>query len=139
MFGALLIEAASVLFLVKNNNTEAGDSDNTDPEFEEKHFTLVAVWSASTSLAIVVLSMTFIALLNRPLDKPNTLVINSRWIRLAPRFPAVVLIMCLPLIKNLTGSAWCGGACVVLWLVYLWETFAGLEKDWKFFQPKDEE
>jgi len=141
MFGALLIVAASVLFLVKNDSTEAAaiHSDSTDPASEQRHFTLLAVWSASTSLAIVVLSMTHIALLNRPLDKPNTLVVNSRYIRLAPRIPAIVLIMCLPLIHNFTGSSWCGGASIILALVYMWESFAGLEKDWKFFQPKGED
>lgn len=141
MFGALLIVAASVLFLVKNDSTEVAaiHTDATDPQSEQRHFILLAVWSASTSLAIVVLSMTHIALLNRPLDRRNTLVINSRYIRLAPRIPAIVLIMCLPLIHNLTGSLWCGGASIILAIVYIWESFAGLEKDWKFFEPKDEE
>jgi len=141
MFGALLIVAASVLFLVKNDSTEAAaiHTDATNPQSKQRHLTLLAVWSASTSLASVILSMTHIALLNRPLDRRNTLVINSRYVRLAPRIPAIVLIMCLPLIHNLTGSWWCGGASTILAIVYTWESFAGLEKDWKFFQPKNEE
>ncbi len=82
--------------------------------------------------------MTCVALLHRSLDKPNTLVVNSRWIRLAPRVPAIALIMCLPLM-NLTGSSWCGLACIVTYVVFLWEVFAGMEKDWKWLQPKDNE
>lgn len=82
MFGSLLIVAASILFLVKNDSTEAAGLHTgfTDPETEQRHSTLLAVWSASTSLATVLLNMTSIALLNRPLDKPNTLVVNSRYI-----------------------------------------------------------
>lgn len=81
--------------------------------------------------------MMCVALLHRSLDKPNTLVVDSRWIRLAPRVPAIVLIMCLPLM-NLSGSAWCGFACIVIYVVFLWEAFAGLEKDWKWIQTEGE-
>jgi hypothetical protein len=130
MFASLLILAASVLFLVKNDTTQAS---------QENHVTRYAIWSASTSLAIVMFSMTCIALLNRALDKPRTLVINSRWIRVAPRIPAIVVIMCLPLVENLAGQTWCGAVSFTLWLVFLWEMITGLEKGWKFFEPKDEE
>jgi hypothetical protein len=66
------------------------------------------------------------------------LVVSSRWIRLAPRVPAIILIMCLPLM-HLTGSTWCGLATIIVYVVFLWESFAGLEKDWRWFEPKDEE
>jgi hypothetical protein len=141
MFGALLILASSVLFLVKNDKTQAAavSTEPNDLGSQKRHVILYAVWSASTALSVVIFSITFIALLNRPHDKPKTLVINSRWIRLAPRIPATVAIMCLPLIKDLTGSSWCGGVTLTVYAVFLWELVAGLEKDWKFFQPKDEE
>jgi len=138
MFGALLILAASVVFLVKNDKVKAtGETDGTAPESEAKLATRHAVWSASATLSITLLSMMCVALLHRSLDKPNTLVVDSRWIRLAPRVPAIVLIMCLPLM-DLSGSAWCGFACIVIYAVFLWETYAGLEKDWKWIQTKDE-
>jgi hypothetical protein len=138
MFGALLILAASVVFLVKNDNVQTtSDADVADPEADVKRATHYAVWSASTSLAITLFSMTGVALLHRSFDKPDTLVINSRWIRVAPRFPAMALILCLPLMQ-LSGSSWCGLASLVIYVVFLWEQYAGLEKDWRWFQPKEE-
>jgi hypothetical protein len=141
MFGAFLILAASVLFLVKNDTTlaAAGNLEPTDPQSEESHVTRSAIWSASVSLAIVMFSMTCIAVLNRALDKPKTLVINSRWVRLAPRLAAIVFIVCFPLIKNITGASWCASVSVTLWIVFMWEMAAGLEKGWKFFEPQGKE
>jgi hypothetical protein len=139
MFGALLILAASVVFLVKNDTVNTAiETDVTDPESDVKRATHYAIWSASTTLSITLFSMTCVALLHRSLDKPNTLVINSRWLRLGARVPAIIVIMCLPLM-NLSGSSWCGLATIVIYVVFLWEAFAGLEKDWKWFQPKDHE
>lgn len=39
---------------------------------------------------------------------------------------------------NLSGSTWCGFACIVIYAVFVWEAFAGLEKDWKWIQTRDE-
>jgi hypothetical protein len=146
MFAALLILAASTLFLVEHRDERiisslAVRSTSIEPESEapeDAYYVLCALWSASIALAVVLFSMTHIALLNRSLDKPKTLVVSSRWVRLAPRIPVIVVIVCLPLIKNLNGSSWCGGAVVVLYLLFTWEWLAGLEKNWTFFEPKDE-
>jgi len=132
MFGALLILAASVVFLAKNENITTPHLDSattTDSEAEAESYILKATWSASTTLAMVLFSMTSIALLNRPLDKPNTLVINSRWIRLAPRLPAIVVILCLPVIHGLSGGEWCAASCVLIYMVFFWELIAGLESN----------
>jgi hypothetical protein len=139
MFGALLILAAAVLSLVQHNNSnsETVETDLEGPEAEERNILRHALWTASSSLSIVLVAMTHIALLNRPLDKPKTLVINSRWIRLAPRIPAIVLIMCLPLF-HLSGWSWCGLAPLILYIVFLWEFFAGMERGWKWFESKAE-
>lgn len=83
--------------------------------------------------------MTIIALLNRPLDKSKTLIVNSRWIRLAPRVPAIAVLICLPLFDNLSGAGWCGGVTTTLYVVFLWEYFAGMEKNWTVMEPKDGE
>ena len=82
--------------------------------------------------------MTAIALLNRPLDPPKTLVINSRLLRIAPRLPITVVIICLPLFPNMSGSIWCAAAVSLLYAVFLWEWFGGLEKDWKVFEEEEE-
>ncbi|KUJ19158.1 uncharacterized protein LY89DRAFT_683088 [Mollisia scopiformis] len=146
IYAALLILAASVLFLVEHpgekvsTTTSAEVSSETDPVSTEDlpHFTLYALWSASISLSSTIFAMTVAALLNRPLDKPKTLLINSRWIRLAPRLPAVALIICLPLFKSLTAGAWCGASISILYGVFLWEWMAGMERNWQLIEPKEE-
>lgn len=147
MFGALLFLDASVLFLVKNRSArftdpalESRQEDSSAEETPEEvgRFAHYALWVASINLGLVMTCMTCIALLNRNLDPPKTLVVNSRLIRLAPRLPATALIICLPLIPNITGSIWCGAVVSLLYGVFLWEWMAGLERDWKFFEPKDE-
>jgi hypothetical protein len=82
--------------------------------------------------------MTSIALLNESLDHPKTLVVNSRLLRIAPRLPAIVFITCLPLISGLDGAVWCGAVVATLYAVSIWEWLAGLEKNWKFIEPKEE-
>jgi hypothetical protein len=145
IFAALLILAASVLFLVQHPGAKvsaitasevSAETDSLSDE-EVNHFVLYALWSASISLCSAIFGMTLVALLNRPLDKPKTLLINSRWIRLAPRLPAVALIICLPLIPNLDAGIWCGAATSTLYVVFLWEWIAGLEKNWKLIEPKE--
>jgi hypothetical protein len=147
MFHALLILAASILFLVQHTNatadvtpgiTERAMSETVTPEAEAR-FTDAALWSSSASLGVVLFTMTSIALLDRPLDKPKTLIINSRIIRLAPRVPAIVVICCLPLIDGLSGGAWTGGAAAILYIVYMWEWIASLEKGFALYEKRPED
>jgi len=105
---SLLTLAASVSFLIDHLDIEAGPEAVTeavtDGESSEIIRSVVYVlWSASVSLAITIISITGLALLNRSLDPPKSLVINSRLIRLAPRVPAVAVILCLPLFSGLRG------------------------------------
>jgi ABC-type Fe3+-siderophore transport system permease subunit len=145
MFGSLLILAASILFLIKTTENPTAEitaretsAEASSPEAEHKYIRY-ALWSASVTLALVISCMTSIALLNRPLDKPKTLLVNSRWVRLTPRIPGMAAIMCLPLFKSVTGAGtWCGAAVVTLYIIFFWEWVAGLERDFKFFEGKDE-
>jgi hypothetical protein len=143
MFGALLILAASTLFLITHQDETippsiaAKRSETTPTVTEEKlNGILYAIWSASISLGSVLICMTCITLLNRSLDKPRTLIINSRWIRLGLRIPITAVIVCLPLISNLTASRWCGAAVCLLYGMFLFEWVAGLERDWQFLESK---
>jgi hypothetical protein len=147
MYEGLLTLAASILFLVQHTNatadvtpgiTERATSETLTPE-EEARFTNYALWSASASLGIVLFTMTSIALLDRPLDKPKTLIINSRLVRLAPRVPAIVVICCLPLIDGLSGGAWTGGAASILYIIYIWEWIASLEKGFTLYERRLED
>jgi hypothetical protein len=149
MFGALLFLDSSVLFLVKNRGAssiqealearqENSSESATESPAEVGHFAHYALWVASISLGVTMTCMTGIALLNRNLDPPKTLVINSRLLRIAPRLPATIFIICLPLIPGMNGGNWCGAAVSLLYIIFLWEWLAGLERDWRFFEPKDE-
>ncbi|CZR61497.1 uncharacterized protein PAC_11394 [Phialocephala subalpina] len=149
IFAALLILAASVLFLVEHPGARTSTETTTTteaaakrqesellPESEVPHFTLYALWSASIALGTTIFGITIIALLNRPLDKPKTLLVNSRRIRMAPRLPAIALIVCLPLFKSLNAGSWCGVSTSILYVVFLWEWMAGMERNWQILEPK---
>jgi hypothetical protein len=150
MYEGLLILAASVLFLVKHTDataevaiegagvTKRAASETLTPE-EEARFTSYAMWSASASLGIILFTMTSIALLDRCLDKPKTLIINSRLVRLAPRLPAIVVICCLPLIDGLSGGGWTGAATAILYILFSWEWLASLEKGFTLFERRLED
>jgi hypothetical protein len=145
LFATLLLLAASVLFVVENDFVSTSKMDSalakleseTESLEETSLFTKRALWSASGSLSIVILTMTAIALLNRPLDKPNTLIVNSRWLRLAPRVPAIAIICCLPLFPHMSSTLWCGAATSILYVIFLWEWMSGMERDWKVLEPKE--
>ena len=145
MFGSLLCLDAAILFLVQNYHASltAASQKRQETSSDSKPADLAhsierALWTASCSLAVTIIAMTSIALLNRPLDPPKTLVINSRLIRIAPRLPATVIIVCLPFIPGVDGSTWCSGAVSLIYCVFLWEWCGGLEKDWKVFESKYE-
>jgi hypothetical protein len=143
---------ASVLFLIKNrganlitdsSSLEARQEGSSTPETAEEEvmigrFAHYALWVASVTMGQVMFCMTAISLLNRNLDGPKTLVINNRLLRIAPRLPATAFIVCLPLIPGMNGAIWCGATTSVLYGVFMWEWIAGLEKDWKLFEPKEE-
>jgi len=135
MFGGLLFLDASVLFLAKNYGQPLVKGAQAT---EVAHFVASALWVASSALIVTVACMTGIALLNKSLDHPKTLVVNSRLLRMAPRLPAAIFIICLPLIPELDGGQWCGAVVATLYATFLWEWLAGLEKNWKFIEPKEE-
>lgn len=146
MFGSLLCLDSSSFYLVEHLTTKFSDTkseaEDSNPEESAEvtaHYFLYALWTASISLAVTLFCMTHVALLHRPLDPPKTLVINSRLLRLAPRFPATVIIICLPLFKNMSGAVWCGAAVSILYIIFCFETFAGMERDWRFLEPKNEQ
>lgn len=80
--------------------------------------------------------MTCIALLNRPLDGPKTLLVNSRWVRLMFRLPVIVVIVCLPVIRGMNGPWWIGATVLLLYPLFLYEWVSGLETGWKFIESK---
>ncbi len=146
IFGALLLFDASVLFLLKNSATsisatvpirDDSSSDSGTDTADVGEFISYALWTASFSLSITIGCMTGIALLNRPLGPPDTLVLNNRLLRIGPRLPIIIIVMCLPLIEHLSAGTWCAITVCSLYIVFLWECFCGLKKNWTVFE-KDE-
>jgi hypothetical protein len=146
MFSSLLILAASILFLVEHQglSTSPSPSEPAAPERRAEESvmepvpkeSIFAIWSASVNLSLVILFMTSIALLNRSLDKPKTLLVSSRWIRMAPRIPLMAVICCLPLIEPLPSAEWFGITCSCMYGLFMWEWVAGLERHWQLLEPK---
>lgn len=143
-FASLLLCSVSNFHLVAHYSDAlngAGEdtlSDGDDDGIEYRHHLKEAFWTSSICLAVTLASMTCITLLNKPLDKPKTLVINSRYIRLAPRLLGIVVIVCLPLFSTIDGAKYFGAQLVVMFMLFLWEWFTGLEREWKWFESREE-
>jgi hypothetical protein len=72
----------------------------------------------------MILSITAKVLLSQLLDPPGTLIINNRYVSMAPRGLACVVIMCLPFIWNIPVYAFMGAVSGVVMPVIPWEYFA---------------
>ncbi len=57
---------------------------------------------------------------------------------MAPRLPAIAFIVCLPLFRSMDAAHWCGAATAILYGVFLWEWFVGMERNLKVLEPKGE-
>ena len=55
--------------------------------------------------------MTLKSLLNRCLDTPGTLLVDNRYLRMAPRAVVCVIVICLPAIEDISPYTFLG----VLW------------------------
>lgn len=117
----------------KREVVSAAEEAPEDSPTEESY----AMWSASVALAIVLFSMTVITLLNRPVDKEGTLVVNSRWVRLGLRMPVTVVILCLPVMDGMMPSLWFGCVVPLLYALFLYEWITGLEKGWRIIEPRE--
>lgn len=101
------------------------------------HHTLrIATVTAFMSLAVILFTQTALALLNKPLDKPKTLLVNSRYIRLAPRVLAVVALFVMWVCDWQDPNAIIGFMALVCWLVFAWEANVGRERGGGIFEPK---
>lgn len=96
----------------------------------------VAAVTVCISLAVVLCMTLLIALASRPVDRAQTLVINNRLIRLAPRALAIVFCALIWLVDFPDPLELLGTLASVMAIVVLWEWHTSLEKDWKWVQTK---
>lgn len=132
---------SSIMFLLRFEaqqpyNELAKEQTEKIPEEEMPVFVQSAVWSAAVSLAIMLVSMTIIALLDKPLDPPGTLRINNRYARLSGRLVYIVIILCVPAKWEINPTLFLGIAGVLMTLVVYWEFTSSLEHGGGIFEPK---
>lgn len=88
------------------------------------------------SLAISLFAMLGIALLNRPVDARRTLIVNNRFVRMAPRTAAIAVFAVVWYADIRTPIFVLSMITWVLAAVYFWEWHTGLEKGWQVFEPR---
>ena len=137
LFAALLSFVASVMFILQHQY-ERNDQQNQETLSEEEiqRYLYRAIWTCATSLAIINFSMLVLALLDQPLDKPGTLRVDNRYIRLAGRIVYIIIILCVPSTPHLSPSLFLGiaGIGVVFLTIYEWN--ACLERGGGFIEPR---
>lgn len=138
MFGSTLILGVSLTYLIQNLHTNAIDpSGGGDGEAHKLAMSIYsAKWIASSTLAIILFNQTKIALLNRPLDGPHTLKVNSRYLRLTPRVVAGIVVLCLPISRQMDGGLYIGIVSLLLIPVLIWEWTASLDYGGGLVEPK---
>lgn len=141
LFASLLTFVAAVMFILRHQNEQNYSQQQlkSQPELTPEQvtsYTYNAVWTCASSLSIIVLSMLGLALLDKPLDKPGTLRVDNRYVRMGGRVVYILIILCLPIKKNINPALFLGiaGAGLVLLTIYEWNS--SLEVGGGFIEPK---
>lgn len=117
-------------------NEDAKEQEEKIPEDEMPSFIHSAIWCTAVSLSVMLLSMTIIALLDKPLDPPGTLRVNSRYARLSGRAVYTVIILLVPIKKDINAYLFLGIAGVMMVCLVYWEFISSLERGGGVFEPK---
>ncbi|TID24910.1 60S ribosomal protein [Venturia nashicola] len=137
LFASFITLSSSVLFVLQvSDGTEEGTEGETVKGEKTAALVYRAIWNIAGSLALIVLSMTFQALADRPLDPPGTLLLNNRYIRLCSRVIYILVITLIPLKVGVAVTTFLGICGVGLSLVVWWEYIVCLEQPAKFLEPK---
>ena len=137
MFGSTVILGVSVGFLIQHHDTSSQTARDSDSESGSRLAAAIysAKWSVSSTLLIILVCLTLIALLNRSLDSHGTLKVNSRYLRLLPRLITAVIALCLAIDRTLTPYSFLGILTLILLLCLIWEWTASLESGGGFVEP----
>jgi low temperature requirement protein LtrA len=139
MFASLLTFVASVMFILRHQNLQNYSQQKTESKLtpeEVTSYTHNAIWTCASSISIVVLSMLALAFLDIPLDKPGTLRIDNRYIRMGGRVVYITIIMCVPIKTNIDPAVFLAVAAAGLVALTMWEWNSSLEKGGGFIEPK---
>ena len=116
-----------------------GPRDSSSSAAEQQYELRTALWTSSISLALALTTMTLATLMNKSHDKPKTLLIDNRLVRLLPRVLVIIATLCIPIRKTLSGDSWLVSNFAMMWFIVIWEWTTSLDRDWGFFEPRDPE
>lgn len=139
LYGALLLLDSSIRYLLSLDAAELAALENPDPvAIEDWRKSLNrARFTVSSALTTVIICITAKALLNKSLDTPGTLLVNNRYIRMAPRLIVVIVAMCLPIKTGMAVGASMGVLLAMLLPLILWEYIAAMERGSRLIEPKE--
>jgi hypothetical protein len=95
-----------------------------------------AMWTISISTVIIITNMTGIALLDQPMDESGTLLISNRYIRLSSRAVYAVIMLCLPMKRDISFREFQVLVTNLLLFVLCFEWVASMDREWGFLEPK---
>jgi hypothetical protein len=133
LFGSLLLLDASLGFLIRfpSATTQA----ETDPATTSFGLRQVR-WTISGALTSVLVCMTGLALLNKSLDKPGTLLVDNRYLRMGMRAVVIMVVLCLPTQRVMGHGIYVGIIVTLLQVTTWWEYLAGLERGSKLMDRR---
>ncbi|KIW97315.1 uncharacterized protein Z519_02707 [Cladophialophora bantiana CBS 173.52] len=82
------------------------------------------------------LSMTALALLDKPLDEPGTLKVKNRYIRLSGTAVYIAVTVCVPATPKMDARLFLGIAAFMLLAVTVWEWNVGLDRAGALIEPR---
>jgi len=107
-----------------------------DQEEPSVHYTLrTAQWITSICLAEIILIMTVLSLLNKPIRAPYKVWVDNRYLRALPRLMIIIILPCLPL--GVDPSYHIGTMAGLISAVSVFEFGASWRRDGKLFEPKE--
>jgi len=142
IFMSALTLSAGIMYTVRETaaildiETAATKADDVPTTLEEAaHLASTAVWTIAISLAVIVLSMTAMALLDQPRDS-IPLRISNRYLRLAGRPIYAIIVLCVAIPTHIKLEIFLGICGLLLGLVTVWEYIASTELGNKIVEPK---
>lgn len=140
LFASILTFAAGVMFIIRHQpdaslgTTDGGEQEQIPGE-ELNDYIQRAIWTCASSVSVVMLSLTIIALLDTSLDEPGTLKISNRYIRLSMRVVYMAVVLTLPL-AHVSATLFLGMVAMMLLVVSIWEWNVSLDRGGALIEPK---
>lgn len=137
LFASILTFASGVMFIVRHEIKEQFDvsEEQQISDGEIRHYMHSAVWTSAISLAIIIFSMTCLALLDKSLDEPDILRINNRYIRIGGRLVYIIVILSVPTTRHINPLLFLGIAGLMLSVVTSWEWAVCMDRGSAFVEP----